>query len=142
MIYSRRIVAFNIIIPLLCGGLVYLISSPDVIFVNIINTHIKTITPIVSFNSVVGRFLRNYLLDILWAYALVFAIYFIVDTAEVWRILVLTMVFSIILEAVQVFDFVPGTFDVWDILFEGIAETLAAIFIKIMRRQKSYEKQN
>ena len=138
-IINNKMILLNIIVPLLIGGTVYLISSPNVIFVEFINVHIKSISPVINFDSVIGKFIRNYIMDILWGYSLLFAIYFILNESKIWLIFIAAFIFSAFLEGIQIFSSIPGTFDVWDIIFEGIAEIIAAININNMRRQKSYE---
>ena len=140
VIIKKKMILLNIIVPLLIGGILYLISSPNVIFVEFINVHIKNISPVIKFDSMMGKFLRNYIADILWGYSLQFAIYFILDEEKIWKLFIAAFVFSTFFEGIQIFNSIPGTFDAWDILFEGIAEIIAAININNMRRQKSYEK--
>lgn len=140
MVINRRVFLLNIIVPLLIGGGIYLISSPDVIFVQIINEHIGNTSHIIDFNSEISKVLRNYIPDILWGYSLLFTIYYIWEGSKLWNVFVAAFVFSILIESIQIFGNVPGTFDVLDIFFEGIAELIAAININNMRRRKSYEK--
>ena len=67
----------------------------------------------------------------LWGYSLVFAVYMIIDdNAASMRILIYVLVFSIFLELLQLLPTVPGTFDLLDMLVEGVAEILAVIIIK------------
>ena len=66
VIIKKKMILLNIIVPLLIGGILYLISSPNVIFVEFINVHIKNISSVIKFDSVMGMFLRNYIADILW----------------------------------------------------------------------------
>ena len=46
------------------------------------------------------------------------------------RILIYVLVFSTFLELLQLLPTVPGTFDLLDMLVEGVAEILAVIIIK------------
>lgn len=67
----------------------------------------------------------------LWGYSLVFAVYMIIDdNAASMRILIYVLVFSTFLELLQLLPTVPGTFDLLDMLVEGVAEILAVIIIK------------
>ena len=57
-------------------------------------------------------------------------LYFILDnnTASLFKIFVIAYVFSVIIEILQLTSFVKGTFDVFDLVVELIAE-IAAVFI-------------
>ena len=67
----------------------------------------------------------------LWGYSLVFAVYMIIDNnAASMRMLIYVLVFSTFLELLQLLPTVPGTFDLLDMLVEGVAEILAVIIIK------------
>ena len=78
------------------------------------------------------RFVRYYLLDMLWAYALVFALYFSIgnNAARLKTAFVIAVVFSAVMEAVQLSPIIPGYFDLLDILVEALAEAFAAFIIK------------
>ena len=113
----------------------YLISSPDVVFVRFINLQINTGTALANPNTWWWLIFRNYALDMLWGYSLVFAVYLIIDNNTAgWQVLLLTFVFSTFIEAIQLYQTIPGTFDLLDIIAEGIAEIIAVIIIKNMRR--------
>jgi hypothetical protein len=83
-------------------------------------------------NPIVLRFVRNYMLDILWGYALVFALYFALgnNTAELWKIFIIAIAFSAAMETLQLTPIISGTFDVFDIMAEFFAETVAVFIIK------------
>ena len=83
-----------------------------------------------------ARLVRYYMSDILWAYALVFALYLAVgsNAARVKTAFVIAVVFSAVMEVIQLSPVIPGTFDVIDILVEATAEAIAALIIK-----KQYE---
>jgi hypothetical protein len=87
--------------------------------------------------------LRNYLPDMLWAYALVFALCFLIGQkeAEVFKIFITAAVFSTVLELLQITSYVRGTFDFFDILAEILAEALAVFVIrmKMTRKWRAYE---
>ena len=100
-------------------------------------------TWIINTDGGIIQIIRYYLSDILWAYALVFALYFSIgnSTARVKTAFVIAVVFSTVMEVIQLSPVIPGTFDMNDILVEVIAETIAVLIIKNdMRRQEIYEK--
>ena len=129
---------FNIIFPLLVGAVIYWFTSTDVIFVEAVRSIWGT--PIFMENAYTeGGFLkimRYYMLDVFWAYALVFALYFAIgnNAARVKTAFVIAVVFSTVMEVIQLSPVIPGTFDVIDILVEATAEAIAALIIK-----KQYE---
>ena len=129
---------FNIIFPLLVGAVIYWFTSTDVIFVEAVRSiwgmsiHIG----IGNIDGGLARLVRYYMSDILWAYALVFALYLAVgsNAARVKTAFVIAVVFSTVMEVIQLSPVIPGTFDVIDILVEATAEAIAALIIK-----KQYE---
>ena len=91
------------------------------------------------------KFVRNYLLDMMWAYALVFTLFFIMGnkTAELLKILTIATVFSAGIEILQLTPFVRGTFDILDIIAEFFAGIAAGFIIKYnfhKEEKRRYEK--
>lgn len=125
---------FNCIIPLFIGAMIYYILSPEVIFVrhidNIVgeNLHIDIVYSDLS----ILRFIRNYVLDMMWAYALVFALHFFIGnrTEKLFLTVIIAVIFSALMEILQLTSIAMGTFDVLDILVEVLAEIAAVLFIK------------
>jgi hypothetical protein len=66
----------------------------------------------------------------LWAYALVFSLFFIYDnnTSSIKKIFITAFSFSTIMEVLQITPVISGTFDVLDMVSECFAE-IAAVFI-------------
>ncbi len=130
----------NALVPMLIGGLMYYLISPDVIFVRCIDK-ITGLNLHISYESTFIEIIRNYIPDILWAYALVFSLLLVTgNKAEhIWKIYVTAGIFSIAIEVLQLTGYVKGTFDVIDIIVELIAEFVVVFIIKIIMRRKSYE---
>lgn len=137
--YKIVFLMFNICLPILIGIVIYYVISQDVIFVQKIDAlfgrevhAIKT-----NIDSVFLKYIRFYLLDILWGYSLVFALYFVTgnNTAELMKILKIAFVFSAIMEILQLTSIVKGTFDVIDIIMELLAEIIAVFIIKITHKE-------
>lgn len=121
----------NILLPLLAGASLYIISSPNVIFLKYLKLRIVIASELMNPHIWFWPILRNYIPDMLWGYSLVFAVYMIIDNnAASMRMLFYVLVFSIALELLQLFPMIPGTFDLLDIFVEGVAEMLAVIIIK------------
>ncbi|SEM38823.1 hypothetical protein SAMN04487770_13633 [Butyrivibrio sp. ob235] len=124
----------NIIVPLLLGAVIYCLTSPDVIFMEAVRSLWGM--PVLSEQGTVHRgiwkFIRYYLLDVLWAYALFFALYFSIgnNAAKLKMAFMIAVLFSTVMEAIQLFPIIPGYFDLLDILVEVLAETFAALIIK------------
>ncbi len=125
------IILLHIMIPLLSGALIYILTDPNVLFVRMLSRQRDIPVLPVNSESTVFLFIRCYLLDILWAYALIFSLYFILDKdMGLWKIFGIGFLFSTIMEVLQLTVVVPGTFDLWDILMEGVAELIAIFIIK------------
>ena len=124
----------NIAIPVWAGALYYFFVSPEIVIVKQLNIirnrvfHFKINFP----HNIVFEFIRNYFLDMLWAYALVFALFFFngSNTATIWKIFFMAFSFSVIMEVLQCTSAVCGTFDLWDIVVEFLAEVIAVFIIK------------
>ena len=131
---KNRFDFLHILIPIAFGGIIYYLISPDVIFVKIMDSLLKFNIHITEMNmdSLTLRFIRNYFLDMLWGYALVFSLFFINDnnTARIKGILVIAFGFSTIIEILQVTPIMKGTFDIYDIIVELLAEVIAVFIIK------------
>ena len=132
---NKRISFFmNIIFPLLFGAVFYLFTSPDVIFVEAVGSFWGRAQYIehISIEEGILLMTRYYMLDVLWAYALVFALYFAIgnNAARVKMAFLIAICFSTFMEAIQLFQVIPGIFDPLDILVEALAEVLAALIIK------------
>lgn len=125
----------NIVLPLLLGSAIYYLYSPDVLFVRSIdsttnlNFHIK-----IDGSVWVFLFVRNFFLDMLWAYALVFMLYYLIgnNTANLRKIFLIAFSLSVAMEILQITPIVEGTFDLCDIAVEFLAEVVAVFIIKII----------
>lgn len=90
------------------------------------------------------RFVRFYLLDALWAYALMFCLFIILGNTltALKKSIVISVVLSIVMELLQLLNVVVGTFDICDIFVEIEAIFIASIIIiKHLKGERDYEKQ-
>lgn len=101
----RRILLLNILIPLLISSLIYYLFCPEVIFVKNIVFSIPS-NPLFTL-------VRNYFMDMSWAYALSFSIYYITDNRA--KTFTVSALFSISVEVLQLTPLINGTFDIVDI---------------------------
>lgn len=131
-IRKNVIIILNSVIALKIGLLIYIFMKDD--------TYINTFTHI-HFNyspeTYFEIFIINWFCDFLWGYALTFALYYVLSPFSHRRILslVLTVVFGAILECLQAFDIIPGTFDWWDIAIEIIAVLIATVVLKLIDKK-------
>lgn len=121
-----------VFMPIVLGTAFYYLFCPDVFFVIFIDGlfgmngyHIY-----MSLNNSLLRFLRYYLMDFLWAFALLSFI-LIVFNRENKKILVfLVIIFEVLLEMLQLKQGVLGTFDICDICIELLANILVIYLLK------------
>ena len=96
----RRYFILNIIVPLVVGALIYYILFPDIIFVKTIDELIGVSFHIpVKIGNVIIRYLRYYLLDLLWAYSLMSLISMMFKDSK--AVYVISFVFIIAMEMIQ-----------------------------------------
>ncbi|MFV0466432.1 MAG: hypothetical protein ACK5ML_10200 [Lachnospiraceae bacterium] len=139
MKYNKKIRLFaNFVIPLALGALFYYLLSPNTLFVHELDelTDHAIRQQISIENNLILKFVRNYLLDMFWAYALVMFLFLIIDhnAAGLWKSLWIAFLFSTGMEILQLLPFLKGTFDVWDILAELLAELIAILVISVFLR--------
>ncbi len=132
---SKKIgLVINILIPIFLGAIIYYFISPEVMFVKIIDSGLglKRYFGIWTSDNLIFIFIRNYFLDMLWAYALVISLFLIIGNEKecVFSVFLIAFSFSIILELLQIIPFVRGTFDLFDIAVEFLTEGFAVIIIK------------
>ncbi len=133
---KRKVVfsAINVVLPIVLGAFVYYLISPDVLFVKQIDSFWGSgihMTLISGKNPCI-IFIRNYLLDMLWGYALVYALFFSLgnNVASLKGVFLIAFSFSAAIELFQLAPMIQGTFDLWDICGELLAEAGAVFVIK------------
>lgn len=133
---EKIIILTNVLVPITIGSMIYIILSPDVYFVNILDKLMKINRAVVNNNFFIV-FIRNYFLDMLWGYSLVFALAFIYGKdINLRKIIIIAFSFSISIELLQLTPIIRGTFDIYDIVLELIAELCALIILrKLLNRR-------
>ena len=134
-------------IPLLIGIAVYIICRPGTIVAGICRKMIPMPDHILHISGMHWTviLLKNYICDMLWAYALTIFIigYEGLFCQPIWRGCVVCLGFTAVLELLQLLPFVAGTFDVFDILSEWLMVGLAAwnyiVFYNRKTRREAYE---
>ena len=128
---KKEFILLNVIAPVLIGAILYYLFFPEAVFVRLIDNLLGSSYHIpVNVDNILIKLIRFYLLDFLWAYALMSAVILIFKNDS--RVFVIILIFEIVLELIQLLPSIRGTFGVCDI---GI-EILASIFvIKLSRRR-------
>ena len=117
----------NIFLPLLTGLFIYLFVNKRAYISTIINIPLK-----INVKGLAGVFVKCWLCDMLWSYALTAALYLVLIPFRYRLILSATASFivGVFLEGLQYFNIISGTFDVLDIIFELTAVLIAVYVIK------------
>lgn len=140
-----KLCILNVILPLLAGFIYYYLFCPDVILIAKIDSILKVKYHIQIPNTTfMVRFVRFYLLDALWAYALMFCLFIILGNTltALKKSIVISVVLSIVMELLQLLNVVVGTFDICDIFVEIVAIFITSIIIiKHLKGERDYEKQ-
>ena len=131
--------AINIIIPLICGLFIYL-TKTERTFLSDFFSAFRSVLPVIKYPYVI----RNFACDFLWAYSLFFCLRLTLGDSLKGKhnltVITVTGVVAIILETIQLFKIIPGTFDPLDIVIELFAVTVALLITKIIeRRFENYE---
>lgn len=97
-----------------------------------------------SFESLILRLMRNHLPDMLWSYSLTFALFLILseDKKNKTSIVcgVISALWGILMEVLQLLSIAPGTFDIFDLLLEAVSGLAASlIIIFYLRRIRNEE---
>ncbi len=121
---------WHVLLPLAIGSSIYYCFCPDVLFVKKIDSFLgitRVITPTV-FDSFVGKIVRFFLLDAVWAYALT-NICFLIMLNNTFLCFFITVCLGVLMELAQKLRLSPGTFDVLDMIAESAGALLAVIII-------------
>lgn len=138
---KKSFIIYNIvfvIIPIIIGAILYYIFCPNVWFVNVIDGWFGKINrPAIDFMAhPFLRFIRNFAFDFIWALAMTNALYLIFNNnaKPIEICLVIPVILGIAMEILQLLGIAHGTFDVRDVVAEGLGSVLGAIIINTFRR--------
>ena len=125
--------AINIILPLALGLIVYVFDKPN----SFVSNWIYTFTGFRSNTCIFPKIIDYHFPDFVWAYSLMFVLYIVSGIYKKKLVLsiLISVVFSIALEVIQLFQTNMFTFDVIDIGVEILAILMAALIIKIIERK-------
>lgn len=117
------------------GFLIYFMVDNTTIITSWIYSIIDIDKPLVTINGTVGMHIRNYGLDLIWAYSMWFCVYY-VGFAFKHRIAfagIITILFGMLLEIMQLINIISGTADYLDVIYETLG-VLIAIVVYIIGR--------
>ena len=139
---ARRLTFYlvNILLPLILGLLLYRFLRPNAYISKIMTGLFGTPEPhilLVPGNSFVYRFVNDHVCDMLWAYSLTSALSFVQEKDKNGIILSAGISFSLetLIEFLQKFNMIHGTFDSLDILFECISSVMSVLIISLFQRR-------
>ena len=125
-----------VVAPIFLGAVLYYIFCPDVWFVKkldiifgLYGCHV-----FFPFSNIFIKFLRFYLMDFLWAFSLMALIWITFYDMGIHKLTILVIGFEIAMEFIQLFPHISGTFDIFDIAVEIIANILV-IYLLTKRRE-------
>ncbi len=133
-----------IVIPILLGTYIYIALAPDtyphILFERLFPGIDLTIQRTEENYHLTG-FLRNYLCDFLWAFSLESCIMLIFNGCKRQLLIsvIISSLFSVIIEVLQKFELIFGVFDIIDLACEIIAVILAGLIINFLLGGKSNE---
>lgn len=139
---KRRIdyfLLFNIFMPLIIGGIGYYFLYPSSYLARVtdrfmgVSAHAS-----LQGNTIIG-ILRNYLFDMLWVYSLLFALTVVIGRKNLIFNTACSVASGVIFELFQLWEIVPGTFDVVDICVEICGGLIGWFIICSRYGGKNYE---
>ena len=120
--HNRSIIYAKIFLCIFIGSLIYYVMFPEVYFVEFIDNlfgkhYFKTR---IEYNNTLIEYIRNYLMDFLWSCSLTSTVGLIIglDERNLKVSAIISICFIVFTETIQLFNFVPGVFDICDILVE------------------------
>ncbi len=130
----------NIVIPLLIGLFIYLTLRRDAFISVVLNRYVSL--PELSYPKLPewpGLFLRYYASDMLWAYALCFAVQFILGySRRNQRIsFLLCAGLVVLIELLQKYAVIHGTFDLFDIVAETCSVCISLLTVRLYEEARN-----
>lgn len=138
-VYSRYIIVSvcHIILPIAIGAMLYVLFRPDTHISHLVYDLLRITAP--QFVKDIPPWLtlicRNFIPDMLWAYALTAVLLFILNDNGKYSLFI-CIFFEIFLEVCQKWGIVTGTFDMLDILLEVCTTAFAALIITFDKGSK------
>lgn len=141
MMKKRKEIILNIFIPIIIGTIIYILLSPNAYITKLFWGIINEGNPLSKINimemPIIVRWIRYYLCDILWAYALTYSIVCILWNGSVCSAVnacVVSVIFIMVVEISQITNYISGTFDYFDLIFQIVTSFFAGIIYYKKRR--------
>ena len=126
---EKKFLTIQTVWSLAAGAVLYAVLSPDVWFVRELGAMLhRELQPVFNLHSPVLRYIRWYGPDMMWGYALTSALLLFSRLGAGLSdrtCLIISCIFSAILEFLQLLPWISGTFDVLDIVTVWLAQALA-----------------
>jgi len=121
-----------IFILLLIGLLTYVLFRPPLSWLVFINSGNQAIINLSWLPNPISAFILFHLADVLWALALAETVYIIKGNHLFAAFVALAS--TILFESMQYFNIIPGTGDIWDVIFVAIS---LFVYVLIKKRGKN-----
>lgn len=122
----RKFVCINIVVPFIVGLFIYVLFKTPLPIFRFFTDRTNPLLSLNGFPDVIKYCITNHFADMLWVYSLSASLYLVTSKALFSGGVAITAV--IIFEALQGFDFVAGTGDVFDIIFSLCSVTIFILF--------------
>ena len=122
----------HVFLPIAFGAVIYVLMRPDTYVSSWIYKLLGLQAPekMLFIPRWLYTFITGHAADILWAYSLSHAVFWILDGGfGCWLPTIICFTFAVSIESMQLLPFLSGTFDWWDILLEIC--TIAMVSLKI-----------
>lgn len=120
-------------LPLILGTIIYVCDRPA----SYISRQVYSLSGFRSNIHIFPEIIDNHFPDFVWAYSLMYVVYLAIGIYKknLKLSLVISVLFAVILEIIQLFQHNMFTFDVIDIVVEIAAVLLASGIIKLIERK-------
>ena len=124
--------AINIFIPLVFGLFIYL-TKAERSYVSDLFSYFQIVFRPINYPDII----KSYACDFLWAYSLLFVLFIVIGIYKknLKLSIIISVLFAVMIESIQLFQTNMFTFDVIDIVVEIIAIALASLTIIIFERK-------
>lgn len=131
MVLNKKIITYtliNVILPLFVGCLIYVYFKPTPMISMIVKCLFGEISIENQFQVLDNNiFINCYLSDMLWSYSFMSAMLLTVKNNKYLSVIVSCLFINVILELIQIFDFVYLVFDPLDIVVQMIGSLVAIV---------------
>lgn len=131
----------NAFLPLVTGLLIYLTKAERTYITDLLHA-LRTILPVIRYPHII----RAFACDFLWTYSLFFCLRLALGDSLKGKhnltVITVTVIAALLLETIQIFKVIPGTFDPMDIAAEISATAVALLITTIIERRFNHYEEN